>query len=90
MTKMALRMRLLLERILAQLCFFRCRQHTSIDFGNNRTDFKSLETYVTMQKDNCRTVGKDDDVVTSANLSDNSWRFYDNNNIFVREIPFLF
>ncbi|KAI5405514.1 hypothetical protein KIW84_052341 [Lathyrus oleraceus] len=72
------------------LVFFRSRQHTSIDFGNNRTDFKTLQIYETMQKGNRRTVDKDGDVVTSANLSDNSWRFYDNNNIFVRAIPFLF
>ncbi|XP_058785881.1 G-type lectin S-receptor-like serine/threonine-protein kinase SD2-5 [Vicia villosa] len=39
--------------------------------------FRVPQVYWTMQKDNRKTVDKDGDVVVSANLSDNSWRFYD-------------
>ncbi|KEH38797.1 putative protein kinase RLK-Pelle-SD-2b family [Medicago truncatula] len=41
--------------------------------------FKTPQTYWTMQNDNRKTINKNGDVVAFANLSDNSWRFYDNN-----------
>ncbi|KAJ1415932.1 Bulb-type lectin domain [Sesbania bispinosa] len=41
--------------------------------------FKTPQTYWTMQSDNRKTINKDGDVVASANLSNNSWRFYDKN-----------
>ncbi|RHN70638.1 putative protein kinase RLK-Pelle-SD-2b family [Medicago truncatula] len=39
--------------------------------------FKIPQVYWTMQEDNRKTIDKDGHVVVSANLSDNSWRFYD-------------
>ncbi|XP_004501336.1 G-type lectin S-receptor-like serine/threonine-protein kinase SD2-5 [Cicer arietinum] len=41
--------------------------------------FNVPQIYWTMQKDNRKTIDKDGDVVAFANLTDNSWRFYDKN-----------
>ncbi|KEH38549.1 putative protein kinase RLK-Pelle-SD-2b family [Medicago truncatula] len=41
--------------------------------------YKTPQTYWTMQKDNRKIIDKVGHVVAFANLSDNSWRFYDNN-----------
>ncbi|KAL2346710.1 hypothetical protein Fmac_000710 [Flemingia macrophylla] len=39
--------------------------------------FQTPQPYWTMQKDNRRIVNKNGDAVASANISENSWRFYD-------------
>lgn len=41
--------------------------------------FKTPQTYWTMQNDIRKIINMNGDVVAFANLSDNSWRFYDNN-----------
>lgn len=50
--------------------------------------FKTPQTYWTIQKDNRRTIDKDDDVVAFANLSYITWRFYNNNNSLLRQFIF--
>ncbi|KAK7410264.1 hypothetical protein VNO78_00905 [Psophocarpus tetragonolobus] len=39
--------------------------------------FQTPQPYWTMQQDNRKVINKDGDVVASANISENSWRFYD-------------
>ncbi|TKY74733.1 G-type lectin S-receptor serine/threonine-protein kinase SD2-5 [Spatholobus suberectus] len=39
--------------------------------------FQTPQPYWTMQKDNRKVTNKDGDEVASANISENSWRFYD-------------
>ncbi|XP_027355193.1 G-type lectin S-receptor-like serine/threonine-protein kinase SD2-5 [Abrus precatorius] len=41
--------------------------------------FKTPQPYWTMQNDNRKTINQDGDEVASANISENSWRFYDKN-----------
>ncbi|CAK8535168.1 unnamed protein product [Lathyrus sativus] len=52
--------------------------------------FKTPQTYWTMQKDNHRTIDKNGDVVAFANLSANSWRFYDDNSSLLWQFIFSF
>ncbi|OIW15008.1 hypothetical protein TanjilG_24117 [Lupinus angustifolius] len=55
---------------------------------NLYANFKTPQPYWTMQTDNRKIVNKDGDVVSSAVLNANSWRFYDENKSLVWQFIF--
>ncbi|KAI4316329.1 hypothetical protein L6164_024318 [Bauhinia variegata] len=51
-------------------------------------DFQTPQPYWSVKKENRKTINKDGDVVSSASLSANSWRFYDQNKAFLLQFIF--